>query len=200
MSMEDEPGRTTDGINDRNAAAATAGTDDGSVREPVAVTHAPSRAAQFVTVAAALVGAGLTTPFTLLSIPFGVGGIVIVAVSIAAIYSAGWLSVGVSLLLAGALIAGAFGTSSPEVLLVGISAIVVAWDAGQHGLRLGEQLGRETPTDRNLAIHLVGTVLTLALASLVGYAIFLFAGDGRPAPAIGVVVLGIVLLAWLLRQ
>lgn len=199
-STDGTDGRTA-GTNSRAARTATAATTvTDPETEPVTVTRGPSRAAQLITVLAALLGMGLTTPFTLVSIPFGVAGLVIVALSMTVATSVRWLSVGTALILIGTMLAGAFGALSPEVALVGVSATVLAWDTGQHGIVLGEQLGRASSPRRNLVVHAAATTVALAVVSAVGFAASVSAGDGRPAPAISVVLLGIVLLAWLFRR
>ena len=201
MSTDEATDPTTDGTNSQTATTGTAKTTvTDSEKEPVTVTRGPSRAAQLITIVAALLGMGLTTPFTLVSIPFGVAGLVIVALSITVATSVRWLSVGAALILVGAVLAGAFGALSPEVALVGVSATVLAWDAGQHGIVLGEQLGRGTSPRRNLIVHVAATTVALTVFSGVGYATFVFASGQRPAPAISVVLLGVVILAWLFRQ
>ena len=201
MSTDEATDSTTDETNSRTATKGTAAT---TVTDPeteaVTVTRGPSRAAQLVTVVAALLGMGLTTPFTLISIPFGVAGLVIVALSMTVSTSVRWLSVGSALILVGAVLAGALGALSPEVALIGVSTTVLAWDAGQHGLVLGEQLGRGTSPRRNLVVHLAATTVALTVVSVVGYASFVFASGQRPAPAISVVLLGVVTLAWLFRR
>jgi hypothetical protein len=201
MSTDEATDPTTDGSNGPTATTGTARTTvTDSEREPVTVRRGPSRAAQLITVVAALLGMGLTTPFTLVSIPFGVAGLVIVALSMTVATSVRWLSVGTALILVGAVLAGAFGALSPEVALVGVSATVLAWDAGQHGIVLGEQLGRGTAPRRNLIVHVAATTVALTVVSAVGYATFVFVGGQRPAPAVSVVLLGIVFLAWLYRR
>lgn len=200
MSTENTSDPTTNGIDGQPGTNAATTEVQDSDNEPVSVTYGPSRAAQLVTVVAALLGMVLTTTFTLISIPFGVAGLVIIALSMTVACSARWLSIGAALILVGAMLAGAFGALSPEVALVGVSATVLAWDAGQHGLVLGEQLGQQTSPRRNLVVHVAATTVTLTVISAVGYAAFVFAGGGRPASAVSVILLGIVLLAWLFRR
>lgn len=215
MSLDESTGRRTGGDTEGTGntggadhsgegpagdATATPGSEDGPDRGPVEVTHAPPRAAQITAVAAALVGAGLTTPFTIPSLPFGIAGVVVVVLSVVTAHSIRWLSAGVSMLLVGTLLAGALGGLSTEVALFGVGATVVAWDAGQHGIVLGRQVGREAPTRRNLAVHVAATVFVVTLVACVGYAVAAVAGSGRPAPAVAVVALGIVLLAWTYRR
>jgi len=212
MSTQDATDRPADSErgSDRPSAGDTGSDqadDAGSTRadeqpelDTVEVEHAPSREAQVVTVVAALVGMGLTAPFTVPSIPFGVAGFVIVAASMFVVYSIKWLSIGISMVLVGAFLSGALGVLSTEVLLLGTGATIVAWDAGQHGIVLGEQVGRQTRTRRNLLVHVAATVFTITLVSSIGFAVSIVTGDGYPAPAVSVVVLGVVVLAWVFRR
>lgn len=57
------------------------------------------------------------------------------------------------------LLAGLFRSVSVGVLLGVTAASVVAWDAGEHAVGIGEQLGRSATTWRLELVHVVGSVL-----------------------------------------
>lgn len=167
---------------------------------PVVVDHAPPRLSQIVASVAGLVGAGLTAPFALLALPFGLAGVVMVATSLFVAESRRWLSVGVALVFAGTLISGAFGAVPPELMLLSVASTILAWDIGHHAFSLGDQLGRNTPTQRLEIVHMATSAVAIGVVSFVGYFVYLFSGDGRPAPAVALLVLGIVVMGWMFRN
>lgn len=166
----------------------------------VEVDHAPPRQSQIMTVAAALIGAALTAPFSALSIPFGISGLIIVIISVFVKYSRSWLTIGVAMILAGALISGLYGVVPAEVFIVGVGATIIAWDAGQHGIVIGNQIGRQAPIQRSLFIHVAATTLVIGLIGGLVYAIFLVGGTGRPSPAVAMTIIGVIILGWVLRS
>lgn len=168
--------------------------------EQVEVEHVPSRLAQGMAIGSALVGALLSAPFATLALPFGLAGFLMVVGSMVTAYSLAWLTLGTAMVLVGALISGAFGAIPPELMLLAVSATVVGWDAGQHGLVVGSQLGRQTRTRRNELVHVAGSALVVGLASAFAYLVYLFGAGGRPGPAVAVLVVGILFLTWLLRS
>lgn len=173
--------------------------DSDADSESVEIEHAPPRLAQIVAVSAALIGVGLTAPFTVLAIPFGVAGFALVAASVLSLYSRGWLTAGVGMMLLGALISGAAGALPAELMLVGVGATLIAWDAGQHGIVLGKQLGRQAPSQRNQIVHTASTAIVIGAVSAFAYVVFLIGAAGRPESAVAMAVIGLVVLAWTLR-
>jgi len=182
-----------------NGESATRPPED-EQEEWVEVEHEPPRLSQIVSVVAALIGVASTAPFRILALPFGIAGLVMVAGSVFVAYSRGWLSIGVGMILLGALITGLYGVLPPELLLVGVGATVVAWDAGQYGLVVGEQVGRQARSRRSQVVHIAASTLAITLVSAFVYLVYLFGGQGRPAPAVVTVVLGTILMAWLFRS
>ena len=168
--------------------------------EPVEIDMRPPRAGQAIALVAALVGVGLSAPFTVLSIPFGLAGLALAAMALTYKPSSGWFTIGVALMFAGALISGGFGVLPPEVMLLAIGSIIVSWDAGQHAVSLGNQIGRQTRSHRNQLVHSAATVLAVTIASGALFVVFAIGGDGHPAPAVALIIIGIVLAAWLLRK
>ena len=170
------------------------------VYEPQEIEHAPPRMSQVIAVIAALLGTLLTVPFAIFAIPFGIAGFVAIAVGLFYTHSRAWLTTGTGLVLCGALVTGAYGGIPPALMLVGIGAMIIGWDVGQHGIVIGKQLGRTTRSQRNQLIHTATTVLVVAVISTGAYVSYLFAGGGRPAAAVAVVVLGVVVVAWVFRS
>ena len=167
---------------------------------PVDVEHEPPRTSQIAATVLALFGAAMTAPFATLAIPFGLSGFALVAAGMFYAQSRAWLSVGTGLVLIGALITGAYGALSPELMLIGIGAAILAWDVGQQGLVIADQLGRKTRSQRTLLAHTALSAIVVGLVSAVAYVSFTFAGDGRPAAAVATVVLGVTLAAWVFRN
>lgn len=90
---------------------------------------------------------------------------------------------------------------SVAVALVATAAALVAWDAAEYGLRLGEQVGRDAVTLRPQALHLSGMASVCAVAAYGAHAVYGAVGADQPA-ALAVVLLvggGFVLAAalWL---
>lgn len=187
----DEPQRTDDTIDVSESE---------DEPEIVAVTAAPSRLGQAVALVAAAVAVGLTAPFAVFAVPFAVAGLAIVSGSLFVAYSRGWLSVGVGLVLLGAVVAGGYGAVPVEFMLVGVSAALLALDVGQYAIGVGEQLGRQAPTRRLEITHATSTAIALTVASALVYAVYLFAGDGRPASAVALSVIGAITLMWMYRR
>jgi len=200
VQPDENPSETVDTDSDELRVSTTDTTADDEEREPVDVEHAPPRLSQALSTGGALVGAGLTVPFALLAIPFGLSGVAIVALSLFKVHSRGWLSIGTALVLVGSLISGAYGAVTPEIMLVGVASTVLAWDLGQHGISIGEQLGRKTRSKRLQLVHAATSAVVIGLVSFVAYFVYLFSGDGRPGPAVALIVLGIVVMAWLFRS
>lgn len=169
-------------------------------QETVEVVRAPSRLGQVVALVAAAVGVVLTAPFAALALPFAVAGLAVVAGSLFVAHSRGWLSVGVGLILLGAIISGGYGAVPVELMLVGVAAALLAFDVGQYTIGVGEQLGRQAPTRRLEVTHATASAIALTVASAFVYAVYLFAGDGRPASAVALSVIGAILLMWVYRR
>lgn len=169
-------------------------------REAVDVDHAPPRLSQALSVGAVVAGAVLTAPFAILAIPFALAGAAIVAAGLFVVESRGWLSIGTAFVLLGALVSGAYGAVPAELMLVGVALTVLAWDVGQHGISIGEQLGRATRTRRLQLVHAATSAMAIGLVGFVTYFVYLFSTDGRPGPAVALLVVGIVVLVWTLRS
>lgn len=169
-------------------------------QDPVEVVHAPSRLSQGVALVAAVVGVALTSPFVLLSVPFAVAGLGLVAGSLVVAQSRGWLAVGTGLILLAAILGGTYGAVPVEFMLVGVSATLLALDVGQYGIGVGQQLGRQTRTRRLEVVHATFTLIALTVVNAVAYAVFLFGGSGRPASAVALSVIGAIALMWVFRR
>lgn len=108
------------------------------------------------------------------------------------------VTLGAALLVVAVAVAG-FQGAGPEPLLVGVLATVVAWDTAEHGIGLGEQLGREAGTVRVQVVHAAATIGAGAIAAGVGYAVYRTAAGGQPVTAVVFLLVGAVALAAALR-
>jgi len=171
----------------------------GASQQQVTVERAPPRLSQVVSLVAGVFGAVLTTPFALLATPFGLAGVVALASGLFVTHSRRLLSVGAGSILFGAILTGAYGAVPTELMMIGVIATVLAWDTGRYGFSVGEQLGRKTDSRRLQLVHVAASVLVLSSVSGFAYAVSLVAATGRPASAVGLAVLGIVLTTVLLR-
>jgi hypothetical protein len=65
-------------------------------------------------------------------------------------------------------------------LLVSLAAAIVAWDAGEQAINVGEQLGRTARTWPSEVVHSLGSTVYGALS--VGTAVVLFQADVTGLP------------------
>lgn len=174
--------------------------DGDEEHKPIEVEFAPPRLSQGISMGAATVGAALTTAFTFLSIPFGIGGLAVIAGGLFLTHSIAWVTAGTALVLTGAIVTGGFGAVPPELFLIGIGASLLGWDVGQHGIVIGRQVGRTTQSVQNQLTHTAASLIVIGLLSTMMYAVYLVAGEGRPAAGVAVLVLGVIVLAWVFRS
>jgi hypothetical protein len=161
------------------------------------VTRAVPPLSTALSLAFAAVGLGGVGLASAAGLPFAAVGLVGTAVGLFGA-SRAWLARGGTLAVAGVLVAGARG-AAPEPLLVGLLGAVLAWDVGEHGLGLGEQLGREADTARVEVVHAAASLAVGAGATVVGYGTFLAASGGQPVAALVFLLVGVVGLAAALR-
>jgi len=148
-------------------------------------------------VVASLVAAAVAALAVVLVSPGGGAVVGLATVALAAglfRQSARLLSWGVGVGLVGVAIAGYFG-GAIEPLLVGGVALAFAWDLADHGLSVGDQVGREARARRNVAVH-AGTNLLVGGGTVgIAYGVSVAAGGGRPVAALALLLFGGVLLA-----
>jgi hypothetical protein len=163
----------------------------------VPVTRAPPRLSIGMATAAALLG--------LVSVALAsVAGAGVAAVGLAVVVVGlvrgrrRWLTAGAVGLFAGVLVAGARG-SPPEPLLVGLLGAALAWDVGEHGIGVGEQLGREADTTRVEVVHAAASTAVGTGGVVLGYGVFLVATGGQPVTALVFLLVGVVALVAALR-
>lgn len=112
------------------------------------------------------------------------------------------VSLGLVFLVVGVILSGMFnGTGTdPVPLLVSLAAAVVAWDAGEQAINVGEQLGRAARTWPSEIAHSLGSVIYGGLG--VGAGVVLFRADVTGLPIESLVLLlaaAVVLMVALYR-
>lgn len=142
-------------------------------------------------------GTDVTQTSSLLAIVPGFLGVFVLTGTLAPIRGTGSRTVvklGAGGVFVCVLVAGLFQQAGLQVLLATTVGTVVVWDAGEHAIGVGEQLGRWTPTWRGELVHVAGT----ALVGLAGAAsvVFLerFASGGLSLPSFGLVFVAVLLL------
>lgn len=99
-----------------------------------------------------------------------------------------------------AVILAALAGASPELAVIGAAATVVAWDAAENGISLGQQLGRAAETTRPAIVHLVATVVVAVVVGVVVVVTFRLARRGQPTLASLLLLFAAVLFIWLLDR
>ena len=163
------------------------------------IDRSPDRTGVLLTAAAAL---GAVASLAVAGVPsalaLGVVGVVVLLGAAAVGHRRG-LDWGALVAFGGVLLAG-IGGARAGPLLVSMVATVVAWDAGEQAISVGEQLGRAAPTRRATVVHVAASTLVGAGGAAVGYGVYRLAGGGRPASALALLLLGGVLITWALRE
>lgn len=157
----------------------------------------PDTTATLLSVAGALLAVVLSAA-TLPAAALGLAGLVLLPIGVQR-GSRLVHRLGSAALFAAVVLAGAAGLA-PLPMLVAAGAAVVAWDAGEQGLGLGEQLGRKAATTRVQAVHTGATAAVGTLVGVVGYAVYDVASAGQPTTAIVLLVGAAILLTYLLDR
>ncbi|MES3162385.1 MAG: hypothetical protein PPP55_12605 [Halorubrum sp.] len=112
--------------------------------------------------------------------------------------SARILSWGAGVGVAGIVVAASSGGGA-EPLLVAAVALTVGWDTADHGLSLGEHVGRDARARRNVAVHAGSTLLVGTVSAVVVYGTYAAAAGGQPVAALALLLFGAVVLASVFR-
>lgn len=202
MSARREPGdddRQTSTVGD-DERRTSADADGDRHSRTVDVEHEPARLSAHVAMGAGVVAALTSAPFALLALPFGVGGLAMLAAGLYVAESRTWVSVGAGGIFSGGLLAGAFGGVTAELLLISVIGVMVAWDVGQNAISIGEQLTAATHTRRLELVHAGATAVVATLAAGLAYGVYVAGTGGQPAPALALLLIGAVVLLWVVRR
>lgn len=101
--------------------------------------------------------------------------------------------------IAGVVAAGMLG-ATPEPMLIGTAAAVLAWDLGEQAINVGEQLGRAARTRNAELVHAANSTLVAVVGVTVAYGLFLVASGGQPVTALVVLLAAALLIVAALRD
>ncbi len=97
----------------------------------------------------------------------GLVGILVLALALVPVRGSGsrtLVKIGTGLVFLGVIASGIFNAVPLGALLLAGAATVVAWDAGEHAINVGEHLGRRADTRETEFVHVVGTGIVALLA------------------------------------
>jgi hypothetical protein len=103
------------------------------------------------------------------------------------------VTAGAGLLFVGVLLSGASGAGA-EPLLIGTIGAIVAWDVGENGIGIGQQLGRAADTRRAELVHAASSLVVGAVTAGLGYGVYRGAASGQPLTALVFLLVGAVVL------
>lgn len=163
-----------------------------------AFVQRPPRLAASLAAIAALVGAVFTAPGGTVAFGLAALGIPVLALGAfrgrRALVSAGGL-----LVVVGAVLGGAFGAPTATVIAA-TAAAFVAWDVGEHGVGLGEQVGTRARTRHAVLTHAAGSALVAGGTAVVAVAVFTAGPSGRPLSALLLLLVGAVIVTVVLTE
>jgi len=127
-----------------------------------------------VVAALALAWAGSGDLLTGLQVTPGLLGALVVGLGVVPVRGVGsrWLvKIGTGLVLVAVFAAGVVGEPGLTTLLLGVAATVLAWDAGEHAIGIGAQLGRRASTWRIELSHVAASALVGGIAVAAGHVV-----------------------------
>ena len=137
-----------------------------------------------VTAGAVLYGTTtLDAPVTWVMLVPGLAGIVLVGLGVRPVsqrFARRIVSAGLASQIVGVLLLGVYQRGEPVVLLAAAAAAIVAWDAAEHGISLGEQLRTDAETRDVELVHTGASGLYGAGLVLVGAVLWENAARGVP--------------------
>lgn len=159
-------------------------------RRPPALALSLTSLAGLVTVAAVALGGGLAAA------PGALGLVALVPALLRG--SRRLLGIATLGLFGGVFLAGLQGAPAEPLLVAAVGGVLV-WDVGEHGIGVGDQLGREADSGRVVLVHAAASLSVGAVTAGVGYGAFLAAAGGQPVTALVFLLLGVVALVAALR-
>ncbi|SEW07910.1 hypothetical protein SAMN04487945_1317 [Halobacterium jilantaiense] len=109
-----------------------------------------------------------------------------------------FVSLGAATLAVGVVFGAATGLD-PAYTLVGGVGTVVAYDAGEHAVSLGVDVGRDARVGQSVLVHVFSTAALSALVAAVTLVVYTFGPRSLPVTALVTLLLGGTLLAYVLR-
>lgn len=127
----------------------------------------------------------------------GVVGVFVLGLALVPVRGSGsrtLVKVGTGAAFVAVLAAGLFRLAPLRTLLVAGTGTVVAWDAGERAINVGEQLGRVAATRRTEAVHAVGSLLVGGVAVGTGSVVAGVGSPGLPLAALAALLVSVLLL------
>ena len=110
-----------------------------------------------------------------------------------------FVSVGAASLAVGVVLAGTTGLD-PAYTLVGGVGTVVAYDAAEHAVSLGVDVGRDARVGQSVLVHVFSTAALSLLVAAVTLVVYTFGPRRLPVTALLALLLGGTLLAYVLQN
>lgn len=151
-------------------------------------------------IALVAIGLGLIqagTPSAEMELLPGMVGLVILAVGVTGIrdgWERGLIAAGTAGLLVGLLMSGLVHGATTAALLGSAVATVVAWDAGEQGVNLGEQVGSRAVTWSSELAHVAGTTLVGVIGVTLAFGAYGIGVDDVPLAGLFLLLIGAVTL------
>ena len=133
----------------------------------------------------------------------GMLGVLVLAfgvVPVAGTGSRALVKLGTATVFAAVVVSGVFQSVSVSTLLLAGVAAVVAWDAGENAINVGEQLGRAADTSRVELLHVGASAAVGALAVLSGTLVRDVGASSLSLPALATLLVAAVLLVAALHE
>lgn len=166
--------------------------------EVATVEERPAKAGALVALFASLVVAASILPQVGLALL--VVGIGVLVFAIGLLFGRRALvSMGTVIQLVGLIGAGILGLAPTQVLL-GLAALLVAWDLGQYAIVLGQQIGTEAESMRTELVHAGSLALVVIATAVVANGLFVTATGGQPLSGLVALAVAGVLFLLVLRD
>ena len=173
-------------------------TDRPPASEIAAVRRRPARAGGTIALFASLVVAAAVFPQPGLALLVVVGGVLLFGTGLL-VGRRALVTLGTVVQLVGLIGAGIAGLPVGQVLL-GLAALLVAWDLGQYAIVLGEQVGTAADSMRAELLHAGTVALVVAATAVVANGLFVAATGGQPLSGLVALTVAAVLLLLILRN
>lgn len=157
----------------------------------------PGSLSVWLTALAALVAA-TTSARTPTAMALGAAGAILLTVGVRR--GDGRLHTFGAITLFGSVLAAGVAGAGPATMLVATGATVVAWDAGDNAIGLGEQLGSRARTRRNVLAHTGSTALVAVGVGTLAFVVFRTASAGQPTTAVALLLVAALLFTVLLDR
>lgn len=110
-----------------------------------------------------------------------------------------FVTLGGGSLFAAVVFAGTAG-ADPRLTLFAGAAAVVAYDAGEHAVSLGHDVGSEARVHQSLLVHVASTAAVAVLVAAVAFGVYEFGPGSLPVGGLIALLVGGVFLAYALKD